>query len=240
MAIERLLATPGWEVRTVAVTPRAAARLGPSLEVAGIAPTIASRDELAAVVGFDLHRGALASVARRPLPAVADALAGRSLAVVVEGVNDHENLGALFRNAAAFGAAVVLDPTCADPFYRRSVRVSLGHVLAVPTARGAPFPGGLAELHDAGFATVALTPSADLELRHLAVDLADRPVALVVGAEGPGLTTAALDACQHRARIAMAPGVDSLNVATTVAVAAHALGAPHPQPGGEPAPPAPG
>lgn len=226
LAIERLLTTPGWQVRTIAVTSRVADRLAPLLGDVADRVVVATEDELRSVVGFDLHRGALASVDRRPLPDAAEAVAGRDLVVVAEGVNDHENLGALFRNAAAFGAVVLLDPTCADPFYRRSVRVSLGHVLAVPTARTAALPGGLEALHAADVATVALTPSAELQLRDLAPELAGRPVALVVGAEGPGLTDATMAACRHRARIAMAGDVDSLNVATTVAVAAHALGAP--------------
>ncbi|MCB0972615.1 MAG: RNA methyltransferase, partial [Acidimicrobiales bacterium] len=226
LAIERLLAVGGWSIRTVAVTPRLAERLAPLLDEAGAAVVVASRDELAQVVGFDLHRGALASVDRKPLPTPAEVLDGDGrLTVVAEGVNDHENLGALFRNAAAFGAsAVLLDPTCADPFYRRSIRVSLGHVLAVPLTVTGPLPEGLADLHDAGIETVALTPGAEEEVRDLAPRLAGRRVALVVGAEGPGLTAPTIAACTHRARIAMAPGVDSLNVATSLAVAAHAIG----------------
>ena len=172
-----------------------------------------------ATVGFDLHRGALASVERRA-PCDVDAVVvpdRPQLLVAAEGLNDHENLGALYRNAAAFGCAgVVLDPTCADPFYRRSVRVSQGNVLAIATAA----MGSIEDLRRAGAATVALTPRADTTLTDLdAATLGPGPVAVVVGAEGPGLCDATIDAADHRAAIPMAAGVDSLNVATAAAIA---------------------
>ena len=138
---------------------------------------------------------------------------------MLEGLNDFENLGSLFRNAAAFGVdAVLLDPTCADPLYRRSVRVSMGHVLRVPFAGLAgPWPHSLAAVRASGFRLLALTPRPD------AVPLRAVPVpqrwAVLVGAEGPGLSEAALAAADERVRIPMAPGVDSLNVATAAAVA---------------------
>ena len=150
------------------------------------------------------------------------ASAGLSPVVVVEGVNDQENLGAIFRNAAAFGAgAVLVDPTCADPLYRRTVRVSLGLVLRVPFTRLSPWPAALALIADSGFALVALTPSPSAErLGSVAEELQGQKVALVVGAEGPGLSAAVLGMCRP-VRIAMAPGVDSLNVAAATAVALH-------------------
>ncbi len=241
LAIERLLTVPGWEVRRLLLLPRVLERLANALAAAArpdrepgvpgadtghLEVLVADEAVLRAVVGFDLHRGALASVQRRPdTPVSAGAVASLDLLVVAEGVNDHENLGALYRNAAAFGAgAVVLDPTSADPFYRRSVRVSLGHVLAVPTLRAAAFPDGLTELHRHGVTTVALSPSADAHLRDLRrADLGPGPVAVVVGAEGPGLTRPALDAAHHRVSIEMADGVDSLNLATAAALALHHL-----------------
>ena len=181
---------------------------------------IASSEVLAGVTGFHVHRGVLA-IARRPRATDPGHLAAStSVALVVEGVNDHENMGALFRNAAAFGAgAVLLDPTCCDPLYRRSVRVSMGHVLTVPYARLTPWP---ASLHDlAGFTAVALTPSGDTALEDAARrcgESADK-VALLVGSEGDGLSPGALDAAAMRVRIPMAEGADSLNVATAAAVA---------------------
>jgi tRNA G18 (ribose-2'-O)-methylase SpoU len=172
---------------------------------------------LSEVVGFRVTRGVLASAARRPEPPLAELLARSRRLAVLEGLNDFENLGALFRNAAAFGVdAVLLDPRCADPLYRRSVRVSMGHVLRVPFA---VLPGAWPEsLHVLdGFRVLALTPRADAApLREV-----PRPYrwAVLLGAEGPGLSDAALEAADELVRIPMAPGVDSLNVATAAAVA---------------------
>jgi tRNA G18 (ribose-2'-O)-methylase SpoU len=144
--------------------------------------------------------------------------------VVIEGINDHENLGAIFRNAAALGAgAVLLDPACCDPLYRRVVRVSVGHVLRVPFARLQPWPAALAGVARLGFTIVALDPSAPEPIDSLRCP---GPVAVLVGSEGPGLTAAARGAAHHRVRIPMAPGVDSLNVATAVAIALHRLARP--------------
>jgi tRNA G18 (ribose-2'-O)-methylase SpoU len=197
--------------------------------VDGRAPvTVRAEPEVAAVAGFPFHRGALASADRRPLPDPDDLLVDRRFVAVVEGVGDHENVGALFRNAAAFGVdAVLLDPTTADPLYRRSVRVSLGHVLHVPWTRTAPLPRGLQAVRARGFEIVALTPALDAEpIDALAADPPPGPVALLVGAEGPGLTAATLAAAERRVRIPLAPGVDSLNVATAAAVAFHRLAPP--------------
>jgi tRNA G18 (ribose-2'-O)-methylase SpoU len=165
----------------------------------------------------------LAVADRAPTPSVADLSAGRLLAVL-EGVNDHENLGALFRNAAALGVdGVLLGPRCADPLYRRSVRVSMGHVLRVPFAPlPEPWPDVLTALDHT---VVALTPAPDA-VPLAAAGLAGRRVALLLGAEGPGLSAEALGAAHLRVRIPMATGVDSLNVATAAAVAFHAAAAP--------------
>lgn len=225
VAIERLLALPGWHVRGLALLPRVADRLASRFAHLEVPIAVADENVLRAVVGFDIHRGALASVDRAEPLDPGELIPPSGLLVVAEGVNDHENIGALYRNAAAFGVrAVLLDPTCADPFYRRSVRVSLGNVLAVPTGRLPPLPGGLVGLHERGVTTVALTPGAGRPLRDLDRSaLGSGPVALVVGAEGPGLTGATLEAATHRACIPMADGVDSLNVSTATAVALHHL-----------------
>ncbi len=226
LAIERLLGLPDWTTRTVAVLPRMADRLAEQLADLDAPVAVAEEDVLRAVVGFDLHRGALASVARRPpRPIDQVALAPADVVVAGEGINDHENLGALYRNAAAFGAAAVaLDPTSADPFYRRAVRVSLGHVLAVPTLALPAGAGALVALRSAGAVTIALTPAGDRPLRSLdRLELGDRPVAILVGAEGPGLSDEVLAAADERVRIDLAAGVDSLNVATAAAIALHHL-----------------
>ena len=179
-----------------------------------------------AVTGVHFHRGVLAVAERPRLPSVRDLVADARRILVLEAVNDHENIGALFRNAAAFGVdAVVLDPTTTDPLYRRSTRVSLGHVLTVPFARVADegWPAVLGALRTDGFTTVSLTPSLDAEpLGRLVADAPER-VALVLGAEGPGLTDAARAATERRVRIPMAPGVDSVNVATAAAIALSGL-----------------
>jgi tRNA G18 (ribose-2'-O)-methylase SpoU len=174
------------------------------------------------VTGFDVHRGVLALARRRPEPALSELLAGSRLVVVVEGVNDQENLGAIFRNSAAFGAgAVLLDPTSADPLYRRSVRVSLGHVLRVPFARLVPWPAALEVLEMHGYVLLALTPDASaVPVQQVATELQAAKVALAVGNEWAGLSEGAL-ARARPVRIPMVSGVDSLNVAAATAVALH-------------------
>jgi tRNA G18 (ribose-2'-O)-methylase SpoU len=221
-ALDALLASP-YPVRSVLVAERKADAI--RALVGARAPLLVADDgEMAAVTGFDFHRGVLASADRMPLPAVDRLLDAARIVAVVEGVGDHENLGALFRNAAAFGVhAVLLDPSTADPLYRRSVRVSLGHVLRVPWTRLDGWPGGLGALRDRGFVIAALTPARDAE--PLGQLVADRPerVAVIVGAEGPGLSPGALAAADRRVRIPIVPDVDSLNVATAAAIAFHAL-----------------
>lgn len=179
-----------------------------------------------AVTGVHFHRGVLAVAERPALPSVRELVVDAATVLVLEAVNDHENIGALFRNAAAFGVdAVVLDPTTTDPLYRRSTRVSLGHVLRVPFARVADdaWPGALHELRAQGFTTVSLTPSSEaVPLGELVAERPER-LALVLGAEGPGLTAAALAATARQVRIPMAAGVDSVNVATAAAIALSAL-----------------
>jgi tRNA G18 (ribose-2'-O)-methylase SpoU len=190
------------------------------------APTyVVDKWVLSDVVGFRVTRGVMAA-ADRPAPlSVAGLLSSARRLLVLEALNDFENLGAIFRNAAAFGIdAVLLDPQCADPLYRRSVRVSMGHVLRVPFAvLPGSWPQSLAVLREAGFRLLALTPAPDATALR---DIAEPPSwAVLLGAEGPGLTAQALAAADQRVRIPMAPGVDSLNVATAAAVAlAHLTG----------------
>ncbi len=220
--VQRLLASP-YPLRAVLGVPARLTAL--AADLAGVdAPVYrATAEVMAATVGFHLTRGVLASADRAPEPAPADLLAGARRVVVLEGVNDHENLGALFRNAAALGVdAVLLGPRCADPLYRRSVRVSMGHVLRVPFARLPSWERLGPALRAAGVTVLALTP-------HLpavplsTVDPGLPALALLVGAEGPGLTEQALAAADLRVRIPMAGGVDSLNVATAAAIALHHL-----------------
>jgi tRNA G18 (ribose-2'-O)-methylase SpoU len=223
LVLDQLLASR-FPIRTVLAARDALDRVRVLVGERDLEVLVADASHLEAITGFAFHRGVLASAARLPLRPVRDVVADARTIMVVEGLNDHENLGALFRNAAALGCdAVLLDPTTADPLYRRSVRVSLGHVLRVPWTRAAALPGGLDELGALGFTTVALTPSAqdsiDSLRATLALEVGDHetsppPVALVLGAEGSGLTAATVAAADHRARIPMRAGVDSLNVAT--------------------------
>lgn len=211
---------------------------------------LASRAVIESITGYDVHRGLLASVARpAPLdPRVLlangvglprdrpDHIGSRQIFLVLEGIADQENLGAIFRHAAAFGIAGVLaDARSADPLYRRSVRVSLGHVLHVPFARLVPWPAALSLLTEHGVATVALTTDAGAVpisevARHdpgrvpaAGLPAGEAPLALLLGAEGSGLSRAALDAASCAATIPLSPGVDSLNVATAAAIACYEL-----------------
>jgi tRNA G18 (ribose-2'-O)-methylase SpoU len=181
-----------------------------------------SQPLMTTIAGFHFHRGALASAERRPHPDLDEVVAGAGLILMAEGVTDNENLGALFRNAAAFGVAgVVLDATSADPLYRRSIRVSMGQVLRLPFTRAHNSVDAIRRLQGFGFEVIALTPSAGAEdIRDVAPG--GRRV-LLVGAEGPGLTAEALAKADRRVRITMRAGVDSLNVATAAAVALHHL-----------------
>lgn len=176
-----------------------------------------SAEVMATVVGFHLNRGVLVSASRPPALDMAEVLRDARTVAVLEGVNDHENLGSVFRNAAALGVdAVLFGPRCSDPLYRRSVRVSMGYVLRVPFAHFDTWPQGLLDLQAHGFTVVALTPGATAV--PLAGALGGERVALLFGAEGPGLTEEALAAADLRARIPMADGVDSLNIATAAAL----------------------
>jgi tRNA G18 (ribose-2'-O)-methylase SpoU len=175
---------------------------------------------LQSITGFNVHRGAIAAM-HRPAPTpVPEVLARARRVAVLEDVVDHTNVGAVFRSAAGIGAdAVLVSPRCADPLYRRAVRVSMGTVFQVPWARLEPWPGGLAVLREHGFtvAALALTPSA-VPLDRLAEQPPDR-LALVLGTEGDGLSDLALAEADLAVRIPMAGGVDSLNVAAAAAVA---------------------
>jgi tRNA G18 (ribose-2'-O)-methylase SpoU len=222
VVVQRLLAS-AFPVRALLGIERRIAELAGELAGLDVPAYVTSAEVMSTVVGFHLNRGVLA-VADRVPPADPERLvAGARRLAVLEGVGDHENLGSLFRNAAAFGVdAVLLGPGCSDPLYRRSVRVSMGHVLAVPFAPVTPWPGGLKWLRDQGFRVLALTPDTAAPPLSDALDGAGR-VAVLLGSEGPGLTSEALDAADLAVRIPMAGGVDSLNVATAGAIAFHAL-----------------
>ena len=202
-------------------TDRRLAELAGDLNGASAPFYRADAEVMAKVVGFHLNRGVL-GVARRPAHlTVAQVLTGARTVAVLEGVNDHENLGSMFRNAAGLGVdAVIFGAGCADPLYRRAVRVSMGHALLVPFARFDCWPNDLNLLRNNGFQLLAMTPDAHAQtLADAMTRYADAKVAVLVGAEGPGLTETAMRASDARVRIPMSRGTDSLNVATAAACA---------------------
>ena len=198
----------------------------PLVERSGDVPVYTGPSELLEqLTGFKLTRGVLCAMRRPPLPSVEEVLAGASRVAVLDGVVDHTNVGAMFRSAAALGVdAVLVTPTCCDPLYRRSVRVSMGTVFQIPWTRIGEsvrdWPeAGLARLEASGFSTAAFA----LEETSLSLDDArlsgEEKLAMVFGTEGDGLSRRAIDGCDYTVRIPMSHGVDSLNVAAASAVA---------------------
>ena len=181
---------------------------------------VAERGVLEAITGFHVHRGVLAAMHRPTLPKVDAVLAGARRVAVLENLVDHTNVGAVFRSCAALGVdGVLVTPRCADPLYRRSVRVSMGTVFQVPWTRIDPWPAGVRVLRESGFTVASLALSAHaVPLDDFAASLPDR-LALVLGAEGDGLAPATVSASDVAVRIPMSGGVDSLNVAAAAAVA---------------------
>ncbi|MDP9396798.1 MAG: RNA methyltransferase [Actinomycetota bacterium] len=220
----------GYPVRSLLLEERRLPEVRALLpDVVDAAPVyVGTRALIAQLTGFDVHRGVLASMERRPLPPLADLLAAARRVVVLEDLVDPSNVGSVFRAAAALGVdAVVLSPRCADPLYRKAVKVSMGAVLALPYARLERWPDGYEQLRTAGLRLLALTPAPDaVPLPALRAEDVER-CALLLGAEGAGLTRQALAAADVRVRIPMASAtagaVDSLNVAAAAAVACYAV-----------------
>lgn len=221
--IERALAA-GHRPRSVLLSERWLPDVAPLVADHDGEIFVGSPELLEQLTGFHLHRGALASMHRPQLPAVSDVLAGARRVVVLEDVVDHTNVGAIFRAVAGLGAdAVLVTPRCADPLYRRSVRVSMGTVLQVPWTRLDDWPAGADQLHEAGFSIAALALADDaVTLDEYAADPPER-VALLLGTEGDGLSRRALAAADTVVTIPMSHGVDSLNVAAASSVALWAL-----------------
>lgn len=204
-------------VRSVLVERSKLERLAGLVDSLGAPVFVADRDVLEATVGFHMHRGIVAAADRRPLPRVADVVADATRIAVLEGLNDPENLGLIARSARAFGIdALVLDPTCIDPYYRRSVRVSMGEILLLDVARSDDWPDDLDVIRAAGFATWAMTPASDAD-DLWTVEVPER-LAVVLGAEGAGLTEWAMRRIDRRVRIPISRDVDSINVGHAAAV----------------------
>jgi tRNA G18 (ribose-2'-O)-methylase SpoU len=190
----------------------------------GVPVFVGEHPVLEELTGFHLHRGALASMHRPVLPTVASLVTGARRVLVLEDIVDHTNVGAAFRSGAALGIdAILVTPRCADPLYRRSVRVSMGTVFQVPWTRIEPWPRGIEQLRAAGFVVAALALAEDsVTLDELGADPPER-LAVVLGTEGDGLGRRTISSADLVVRIPMAGDVDSLNVAAAAAVAMWAL-----------------
>ena len=226
MVVRRLLTASRYSARSVLLTPPALAALEDALVLLPQVPVfLVTQDAMNGIAGFDIHRGCLAIGDREPVRGPLD-VASASCLLALEAVADPDNIGSLFRNAAALGAdGVLLDERSTDPLYRKAIRTSMGATLQLPFARADAFPDALRGLRDQGFALVALTPAPGTQaIADVARRLRGRRVALVLGHEGQGLSPAALEACDLRAAIPMAAGVDSLNVATAAAIGMYLLG----------------
>ncbi len=232
LVLDHLLASH-YEPESLLITPTRWEGLGDETRSAVMAlpksvPVyIARREVMCEICGFDIHRGVLAAARRgADRDPIAIANMARTL-VVLEDLTNHDNVGSIFRSAAAIGGmnrvGVLLSPRCCDPLYRKSVRVSMGLALRVPFATITDWPAGLRAISAHGYETWALTPAegaADITAARAAPG---RRVALLVGSEGPGLTDHAISACDRRVRIPIVPGVDSLNAGVSAAIALHRI-----------------
>jgi len=229
LLVRRLIETSRLPVQSLLLTPPALEDLRDLLADDDSIPVhVASAETIRAIVGFKFHRGCLA-LGVRGEPVAPEALmepAGPRTLLALEGVADPDNVGAVFRNAAAFGVAGgLLSSHCADPLYRKAIRVSMGATLSLPFARVSDWPAALAALRRVGYRLVALCPGAEAEdIVEVAARAPRRPrLALLLGAEGAGLSRATRAAADVEVRIPMAAGVDSLNVAAACGIALHRL-----------------
>ena len=223
IVVARLIEDGRWPVRSVLVSDAAKRDLEPTLAAiaARVPILVCEAADFLGITGYDIHRGCLALVERPPALPLEEVLAAAHLAVVLEGVGNADNVGGVFRNAAAFGADVVmLGPTCCDPLYRKAIRTSMGATLRVPFVHLDDWPAALTRLRAAGFSLVALTPREPSEpLDRFASRPRAPKLALLVGAEGQGLSAAVESAADDRVRIPIARGIDSLNLAVATGIA---------------------
>jgi tRNA G18 (ribose-2'-O)-methylase SpoU len=222
LVVRRLLPNHRFRTRSVLVTDAAFAALAEVLERAPVDVFVIDQHMMNEVAGFNIHRGCLA-LAERPKPRLLTDLPLDDVrrVVVLEGVNNPDNVGGIFRSAAAFDVdAVVLGPACSDPLYRKSVRTSMAATLAVPFVDAGPWPDALGVLRAHGLHVIALTPASDaIPIEALSRQL--KRVAVAVGAEGEGLSSAAMRAADQRVRITMTGPADSLNVTVAASIALH-------------------
>lgn len=217
----RRAAAAGFTPRSFLMAPRWIEPLADILATTDAPAYVLAEDQVEQVTGFHVHRGALASFGRKPLPDLDAVLRAARSVLVLEDLVDHANVGAVFRSGAAMGFdAVLLSPRCADPLYRRAVKVGMGAVFSLPWTRLPNWHAGLVDLSARGFTTIALTLAEDATPIEDAVAGVDR-LALVLGSEGPGLSARWQRSAERRAVIPMAAGIDSLNVAAASAVACY-------------------
>lgn len=227
IVIERAVRA-GYRLRSLLVD---ATRTRPIPRAPGVPVFAAGPALVLTITGMAMHRGCLASFDRRPVPTPGEVLADATRVVVLENLNNPTNLGVIARSAVGLGAdALILDPSCCDPLYRRASRVAMGEVFGLPYAYTQRFPGGLDVVTDAGFSLIALTPEVGAEPIDDVVLAPEEKVALVLGSEGPGLTADTLDRVHRQVRIPIHGGVDSLNVAAAAAIACYVLGRGRPVP----------
>ena len=220
LVVSRLLARGRFVTRSVLVTEAARDAMRKVLDETSAPVFVVDQQTMNAVAGFNIHRGCLALAERPPRATIADlALDDARLVVVLEGVNNPDNVGGIFRSASAFAAdAVILGPSCSDPLYRKSVRTSMAATLDVPFVDAGAWPHAIADLRARGFTVLALTPAADATpIDDIARSLAR--VAILVGAEGEGLSEPAMAAADYRVRIPMPGTADSLNVTVAASIA---------------------
>lgn len=219
--VVRRAVAAGYGVRSFLMAPRWLETLGDLLEATDAPCFVVPESEIERVTGFHVHRGALASLERRPLPSLDEVLQDARTVVVLEDIVDHTNVGAILRCAAGLGVdAAVLSPRCADPLYRRSIKVAMGAVFALPWTRLENWYDGIGDLGRRGFTTVALSLEPDSVALAEAVAGVDR-LALLLGSEGHGLSARWSGSADRRAVIEMSAGIDSLNVAAAAAVACY-------------------
>jgi tRNA G18 (ribose-2'-O)-methylase SpoU len=227
IVVRRVIEDGRYRVRSLLVSE--AARLALDSAIATLAPEVpiyvCEAGGFLGIAGYDVHRGCLALVERPPATSIATVLELAHMLIVVEGVTNADNIGGVFRNAAAFGAdAVLLSPTSCDPLYRKAIRTSMAATIRVPFARASDWPGVLVQVRAAGFTIVALTPREPFETLEA---FASRPrparLALVLGTEGDGLTPAVEATADHRVRIRIRGDVDSLNLAVAAGIALYRL-----------------
>jgi len=225
LVVRRLLTSDRLGARSVMVTDVARASLQDLLDTRSELPVyIVRQTVMNSITGFNIHRGCLA-IGERPAPCDWRELARAAKRLLaLERVTNADNVGSLFRNAAAFGVdAVLLGPGCADPLYRKAIRTSVGASLTTPFSVAEPWPEALHYLRTAGVVSIGMTPSASAPLEGVARHARGQRVMIVIGHEGEGLSPEALGACDWLARIPMAEGVDSINVATAAAVALYEI-----------------